>query len=249
MGGLPDYALVSLALPAHTEVDDVITLYKGMIGLVRRFGMAIVGGDISSAPQLVISITIFGSAGTSGGNILTRSTAIAGEKIAVTGYLGASAAGLEILTRHLSCDSESTSALSEAFLRPYPRVSEGRILVEKRVKTAIDISDGLVSDLGHICEMSKVSSRVEIDRIPVHPAVQSNFGDRAIDMALSGGEDYELLFTASDGIISKVKEAVSCPVTIIGEIVAGDESEITLLDGKGNLFQPQSRGWEHFGHR
>jgi thiamine-monophosphate kinase len=247
MGGLPRYALVSLALPGQTEVDDVTALYKGMIGLAQQFGTAIVGGDVSSAPQLVINIAILGSSVS--WDILTRSAARVGEKIAVTGYLGASAAGLEMLREHLSFDSESTSALREAFLKPYPRVVEGGILVEHGVIAAIDISDGLISDLGHICEMSKVSARVEIDKVPVHPAVKAHFGDRALRMALSGGEDYELLFTASTEVIDQVKEAVSCPVTVIGEIVAGEAGEVTLIDEKGSRVYLPGTGWEHFGKK
>ena len=246
MGGLPGYAVVSLALPGHTEVDDVTALYRGMIALAQRFGTAIIGGDVSSAPQLVINLTILGSAGSRERNILTRSAAGAGEKIAVTGYLGASAAGLEVLTENLKFDSESTSALKEAFLKPYPRINEGGILVEQGVKAAIDISVGLISDLSHICQMSKVSARVEIYRVPVHPAVKAHFGERAVNMALSGGEDYELLFTASEGIIDKVKGAISCPVTVIGEIVPGETGEITLLDDKGNCVILPEKGWEHF---
>ncbi len=246
MGGLPGYALVSLALPGNTEVDDVTALYRGMIGLAQRFGTAIIGGDVSSAPQLIINITILGSTGSREGKVLTRSAVGVGEKIAVTGYLGASAAGLEMLKEHLTFDSESTSALKEAFLKPYPRVDEGRILVEQGVKSAIDISDGLISDLGHICQMSKVSARVEIDRVPVHPAVKAHFGDRAVNMALSGGEDYELLFTASEGIIDRVKGATSCPVSVIGEIVPGEAGEIILLDAEGNRVSLAEKGWEHF---
>ncbi len=244
MGGLPRYALVSLALPGHTEVDDVTALYRGMIGLAQQFGVAIAGGDVSSAPQVVINITILGSAGNR--DILTRSAARAGDKVAVTGYLGASAAGLEILKKGLSLDTQSTTELKKAFLKPNPRVAEGRILVENGVRAAIDISDGLVSDLGHICRMSGVSARVEIDRVPVHPAVADSFGDGALIMALTGGEDYELLFTAGEGIIGKVKEAASCPVTVIGEIVASEAEEVILLDGKGNRIDLPGTGWEHF---
>jgi len=246
MGGLPGYALVSLALPGHTEVEDVTALYRGMIGLAQQFGTAIIGGDVSGAPQLVINITILGGTGSREGNILTRSSAGVGDKIAVTGYLGASAAGLEMLKEHLAFDSESASALKEAFLKPYPRVHEGRILIEQGVKAAIDISDGLISDLGHICQMSKVSARVEIERVPVHPAVKTHFGDRAVNMALAGGEDYELLFTASDDTVNRVKAATSCPVTVIGEIVPDETGEIVLLDAEGNRISLPEKGWEHF---
>lgn len=249
MGGIPRYALVSLALPGHTEVEDVTALYNGMVELAKRFDVAVVGGDTSSAPLVVINIIVLG--GTKGKDvpILTRSAARPGEKVAVTGYLGTAAAGLDLLSKGILLDDKTTASLKEAFLKPYPRVAEGQILVEYGVKAAIDISDGLISDLDHICQASQVSARVEIDRIPVLPEVKASFSDRAIELALSGGEDYELLFTASTEIIDRVKTNVSCPVTVIGEIGAGNAGEITVVDDKGEPVSLPSKGWEHFTTR
>lgn len=247
MGGVPRYALVSLALPDHTEVDDVTALYKGMIELAQQFEVAIVGGDTSRAPMVSVTITVLGS--TRNKHILTRSAAKPGDKIAVTGYLGGAAAGLEMLTNQLQFDPEAATYLRDVFLHPWPRIVEGQLLVEQGVKTAIDISDGLIADLKHICKASQVSARVEIDRVPVQPAVKANFGDKALELALSGGEDYELLFTASAEVIAKVKEVVSCPVTVIGEIVADKVGEVTLVDINGNPFNLRKTGWEHFTAR
>jgi len=246
MGGFPQYALVSLALPDHTEVEDVIKLYKGMVDLAQKFEVAVVGGDTSSAPLVVINITVLGSTRGRDKPILTRSAAKNGDKLAVTGYLGGAAAGLEILSKNLSLESETSVSLKEAFLRPYPRVAEGQLLIEHGVRAAIDISDGLISDLNHICQASQVSARIEIDRIPVLPAVRDSFGEKALEFALSGGEDYELLFTASAEVIDKVKAKASCPVTVIGEIGAGKAGEITLVDREGNPVKPTKAGWEHF---
>ena len=248
MGGLPRYALISLALPNHTEVKEVTALYKGMIELTQKWGVAIIGGDTSSAPVVAITITILGSTSRDK-HLLTRSAAKPGEQVAVTGYLGAAAAGLEMLTRQLQFSPEDTAYLRKAFLRPYPRITEGQLLVEQGVKTAIDISDGLISDLGHICKLSRVSARIEVDRVPVHPPVKANFNEKSLELALSGGEDYELLFTGSVKTIDKVKEAVSCPVTVIGEIIADEIGEVTLVDSKGNPFNLAKTGWEHFTAR
>lgn len=249
MGGLPRYALVSLALPGHTEVADVTTLYKGMIELAQRFEVAIVGGDTSSAPLVAINITILGSAKGQDKDILTRSAAKPGDKVAVTGELGAAAAGVRMLNRKLQFNPEATACFKKTALCPYPRIAEGQLLVEQKVKTAIDISDGLIKDLSHICQSSQVGARIEIDRVPIHPEVRANFGDSALELALSGGEDYELLFTASTEVIDKVKKAASCPVTIIGEIIAGKTGEITLVDKKGEPFNLGKTGWEHFTPR
>jgi thiamine-monophosphate kinase len=246
MGGVPKYALVSLALPDHTEVDDVTAFYQGMIELAQQFGVAIVGGDTSSSPLVAINITVLGSAKNNGKHILTRSGAKAGDKVAVTGYLGAASAGWEMLTKGLQFDPEATAYLKRAFLHPYPRIAEGQLLVDHGVKTAIDISDGLVSDLNQICKVSQVSARIEVDRVPIQPTVKANFGDRALELALSGGEDYELLFTASTEGIDKIKARAPCPITVIGEIVADKAGKITLVDSQGNPFIISRKGWEHF---
>ena len=245
MGGMPRYALVSLALPRQTEVEDVTALYQGMIELARRFGVAIVGGDTDCAPLLAITVTIFGSADPKK-HVLTRSTAKPGEQVAVTGYLGAAAAGLEMLSKQLQFDPDATTYFRNAFLHPYPRIAEGQLLVEQGVKTAIDISDGLISDLRQVCKASKVGARIGIDCVPIHPAVKANFGDKSLELALSGGEDYELLFTGSSEVIDKVKRAAPCPVTVIGEITADEVGKITLIDKKGKPFELHKAGWEHF---
>ena len=244
MGGVPRYALVSLAIPSHTEVEDVTALYKGMIDLAQQFGVTIIGGDINSAPLVAITITILGCTKNRDKHILTRSAAQPGEQVVVTGYLGAAAAGLEMLTKQLQFDPEATTLLKRAFLHPYPRLAEGQLLIDHGVKTAIDISDGLISDLNQVCKSSQVGARIEIDRVPIQPTVKANLSQKSLELALSGGEDYELLFTASAEIIDKVKRAASCPITAIGDIV--DDKKITLVDSQGNPFTPGKAGWEHF---
>jgi len=245
MGGVPRYALVSLALPDNTEVDDVTALYAGMIDLVQQYGVAIIGGDTSSAPIVAITITILGASPKK--QLLTRSAARPGEIIAVTGFLGAAAAGLEMLKLKLQFDPPATARFKQAFLYPYPRIAEGQLLAEQGVKTAIDISDGLISDLSQICKASQVGARIEADRVPIEPMVKAEFGERALELALSGGEDYELLFTAGAEVINRVKRAASCPITPIGKIVAG--KGVTVVDSRGKPFNLGKRGWEHFKTR
>ena len=249
MGGLPRYALVSLALPDNTEVDDVTALYTGMIELAQQYGVAIIGGDISSAPLVAITITILGNTKSQDKHILTRSAAKPGEQVAVTGELGAAAAGLEMLTKKLQFDPQATACFKGAFLHPYPRIAEGQLLVEQGVKTAIDLSDGLISDLKQICKASQVSAQVKIERVPIEPMVKAEFGEKSLELALSGGEDYELLFTGRTEVIDRVKKAASCPITVIGEIIAGKEGGVTLVDSQGNPTNLGKAGWEHFTTR
>ena len=243
MGGIPQYALLSLGLPADTEVESVTELYEGMAELARLFNVSIVGGDTVEAPVVVLSLAVVGKAGKNQ-NILTRSAATPGERIAVTGYLGASAAWLAILRKGLKFD-EKTAALREAHLKPHPRVAEGQILARHGVKAAIDLSDGLVSDLDKLCKASGVGAHLFVNQVPIHPIVQNSFGDDAINLALSGGEDYELLFTTKGEVINKVREAMPCTVTVIGEIVA-EPRQVTTLDEHGNEVKLEKAGWEHF---
>lgn len=244
MGGTPKYALLSLALPGELEVENVAQFCHSVASLAAKFGVAIVGGNISTAPNIVINITVFGSAKTR--SILKRSTATPGEQIAVTGNLGLSAAGLKMFKEKISLDAQVAGILRKAHLQPVPKIKEGQILAQHGVKTAIDISDGLIADLEHICEASKVGAKIKVVQLPVHPMVKANFPDYH-ELALYGGEDYELLFTADKNIIVQVRKALNYPITIIGDIVEeGLPDRVTLLDHKGNTIPASNRGWEHF---
>jgi thiamine-monophosphate kinase len=244
MGGIPKYALLSLALPAHLQVEDISKFINSMMHTAREFGVAIVGGNIAAASNVIVTVTIIGY--TKGKTMLKRSTASPGEQIAVTGYMGLSAAGLEMLKGKPVSDSEASNLLRRAHFKPVPRVQEGQILIEQGVKTAIDISDGLVADLDHICESSKVSAKIKIEQVPVHPTMAANFPNYR-DLALYGGEDYELLLTADEAIIARAKQVLGCPLTVIGNITQEKlPTRVTLVDNKGNIVPYKKGGWEHF---
>ncbi|UCD21496.1 MAG: thiamine-phosphate kinase [Chloroflexota bacterium] len=246
MGGIPKFALLSLALPGEMEVEDISKFANSMMHLAREFGVAIVGGNVATAPNLIITVAIMGCSKSE--VILKRSTASPGEKIAVTGYLGLSAAALEMFKGNLILDPETSNVLRKAHFKPVPRVKEGQILIDRGIRTAIDISDGLIADLGHICELSKVSARIKIEQIPVHPAVTANFTNYQ-ELALSGGEDYELLFTANKATIARAKQDLNCPVTVIGEITEEElPTRVTVVDSKGSIIPYKKEGWEHFKH-
>jgi thiamine-monophosphate kinase len=154
-----------------------------------------------------------------------------------------------MLTRKLNLEAKISDCLREGFAQPQPRLEEGRLLVAKGVKTCIDISDGLLADLSHICRASWVGGVVEIERLPIRNEVKSAFGERSIDMALSGGEDYQLLFTAPPEVIKKAQKASAYPVTVIGEIVAENAGQIILIDKEGKRVPAEARGWDHFRKR
>lgn len=247
MGGSPRYALVSLALCGETEVNDIVLFYQGMLCLAREFEVAIIGGNISRAPLVSVSVAVYGDSPGPADRLLTRSTAHVGDKIAVTGSLGAAAGGFEMLSKRLAFDPESMAALRRAFLRPVPRVKEAGTIVAGGVRTAIDISDGLFSDLGHICRASQLGACVRARQLPVARAVSDNFGARGLELALTGGEDYELLFTAPADLVKATSAALEregCPVTVIGEMTA-NEARVTVLDEDGKEIDLPKRGWDH----
>jgi thiamine-monophosphate kinase len=242
MGGSPRYALVTLAMPADTNKETAEELYAGMLELANGKGVAIAGGDTSASPLVFINVAL---TGVSGKHLLTRSAARPGDVVAVTGYLGVAAAGWRFLKSGQEIPSEAAPLLA-AFQRPIPHLAEGSLLVEAGVKAAIDVSDGLVADLGHICEQSKVGARIEIPRLPLHPAVKTLFPAEAIQMALGGGEDYKLLFTAPAEIITRVSLKSTCEITVIGEVTDKHPGQVELFDESGKPFKTPDEGWQHF---
>ena len=244
MGGLPHYALVALALPQDTNADDITKLYEGMINIAKEYGVAIAGGNISKAPQVSITVTVLGSAPDN--KILKRSNAKAGDVIAVTGYAGSAAAGLKMMMEKLKLKAVDAKYLRNAFLHPVPRVAEGQLLLKHGITAAIDTSDGLLADLRHICEASRVGAKVNVDLVPINDAVKANLGDKALELALGGGEDYELLFTGSAVAIDGVKQEAKRPVTIIGSIIKDKAAGIGLYDNNGQPLKTAKAGWTHF---
>ncbi|MFH1646336.1 MAG: AIR synthase-related protein, partial [Chloroflexota bacterium] len=156
------------------------------------------------------------------------------------------AAGLEQRTKKLAFEPEVTVDLRDAFLHPVPRLDEGRVLIENGITTAIDISDGLVADLRHICGASRVGARVHADKLPVHKMVKNSFGEKALELALGGGEDYELLFTGAADIVDKAGAAMACPVTVIGEITGDKPGHIDLVNAASRAIKTGRTGWRHF---
>ena len=244
MGGIPRYALVSLAVPWDTEVEDILTLYEGMIEIANLYGVAIAGGNISASEKVVINITLHGHSEEM--KLLSRSSARIGDVIAVTGFTGLSAAGFLMFKKQLSFNKEPSELFRGAHLKPVPRVKEGQTLIKLGVKTAIDISDGLLADLGHICDASNVSALIKAGDVPVNSALKNSFKDDYLSLALNGGEDYELLFTASPHVTNKVKSALNCPVTVIGEIIEHGSIPVKLTDSNGKEISVPGTGWNHF---
>lgn len=248
MGGAPRWALVSLALPASLAVDWVDAFYAGLDGILAEFGAFVVGGNLSGGDGIVADLTLLGEVERD--RLLTRAGARPGDLICVTGSLGRSAAGRAALDASLN-DPAAWDAITAHFA-PTPRVREGRALAAASGVTAmIDLSDGLASDLGHICEASDVGAVVDAGRLPVADdarQIAGRLGLDALALALTGGEDFELLFTAAPGAVERLRAAVGgatgTPVTVIGEIrPAGAGRRLVGADGVTDL---RAGGWDHF---
>ncbi|MER3424379.1 MAG: thiamine-phosphate kinase, partial [Nitrospiraceae bacterium] len=210
MGGRPEYLLVALAIPSSCRSAEIEALYRGLMAASRPHGVVLIGGDISASQGgLFVSITLVGSVAS--GQALTRNTARTGDLLYVTGTLGDSLVGLEILSTSRQkrrtafgraktrWTDPTTRFLIERHLRPTPRIKEGQALATNRIATAaIDLSDGLSGDLAHLCEESGVGAEVEAAALPLSPVCRAYAAAGRVDpihLALKGGEDYELLFT------------------------------------------------------
>ena len=252
MGGIPTFLLTSIILPAGTPVDFINLLYKGIKERADEFAVALIGGNTSASPEKIVITTIM-LGEVPKDQVIFRKGASAGDVIYVTGRLGDSSLGLKIWKE------KDDKIITDPFLKdamlahidPFPRVREGRKLAEKNLATSmIDISDGLISDLRHIAEESMVGAKIWLDKIPISTALKRWLVDHPADitLSLSGGEDYELLFTAPKAntpLIENMAKELGIPITQIGEIVS-QEYGVTVLDDKGGVFQPPSNGFEHW---
>ena len=244
MGGLPLYALVTLGLPPDSEVADLESLYRGMLDVSNEHGVSIVGGDIVRSPVVFVTVALTGLCEAAP---MLRSTAMVGDLLAVTGYLGSSAGGLKLMLEPANRDDEAAHYLRESHRRPRPRVAEGLVLSGQGVSSAMDVSDGLLDDVSKLCRSSGVVARVDVSQLPVHPLLRVVFAEEHRDLALNGGEDYELIFTASEKTMAAVMRALTSSATVIGEIVEGEPGRVELYGSEPDEpLNTDRAGWDHF---
>ena len=245
MGGRPRNFLLSLAIPATISVEFVDEFSSGLLDLANDFEVKLLGGDTcSSRSGLIVSITLYGEQEQS--RIVKRTGALPGDAVFVTGTLGDSALGLELLRK-----GQREGYCIERHLDPKPRVGEGMALAESRLVSAmIDVSDGLLADLGHITDSSGVGARLWLDRIPLSSEFAAHFANGCSGrhaLAFSGGEDYELLFTAPAHRCSEIRELLArfgTPVAEIGEITANPG--ILVVSPEGSIVPVAKAGFDHF---
>jgi thiamine-monophosphate kinase len=259
MGARARWALVSIGLPPDIwESGFAEELYDGYLKLADQYGVELVGGDVSRTPEKVVLDSILIGECDSGRAIL-RHGAAPGDEIFVTGFLGDAAAGLRLIERGARVHNEngpqrleehSVDRLLLRQLRPDPRVGWGLLLGEQQLASAmIDISDGLSSDLNHLCKESGVGAVIDAARIPIDEVVTEICGRRALDplmLALHGGEDFELLFTVKPENVGKLPKRVDgVPVTCIGSIKKASAG-VKISEG-ARVWNLEPGGWEHFG--
>jgi thiamine-monophosphate kinase len=234
MGGVPRAAFLSLALPPELPQIWVDRFIAGLLKLAGQFSVSLAGGDTAESPAGVLAdIMVLGSVPT--GEAILRSGARPGDFIYVTGTLGSAVAALN----QLRDGKKLRPRAHPKHFYPQPRVAVGQFLREKKLASAmIDISDGLSTDLGHICEESGVGATVYAEALPV------GGGKDGLMLALHGGDEYELLFTAAPNR-QVPKKIAGVPVTRIGEILSGKDIRLATADGKTHPLKPA--GWEHFG--
>lgn len=243
-GGRPRAFLTSIALTPDTEVGFVEELYKGMLEEAGRFGISLVGGDTSKGGALVIAIVLLGEADV--GEIVYRRGARVGDLIFVTGTLGDAALGLVELKKG------GKGELVRRHLAPTPRVAAGYQIARRGLATAmIDISDGLVADLHHLAEASGVGGKLWLSSIPLSEDYQREVKEYTEDpylLALTGGEDYELLFTSpperSKEIVGVARE-IGIPITQVGEVVSADMG-VRIYKDDGTEYRLEQSGYDHF---
>lgn len=243
MGARPRQFLLSIALPAKLSLEFVDGFMEGVLEQAERFGVTLVGGDTcASLGGLAISITALGEQLPQ--HVLKRSGAAPGDLVCLTGTVGDAALGLDELRQGVR-----QGYLAARQLDPTPRVAAGVGLAEAGLASAmIDVSDGVLADLGHICELSGVGARLELARLPLSDEYRAACGADPYALALSGGEDYELLFCIPREKEARVKEllkGLGLRFSVIGEITR--ESSLQLATPEGGAYQPGKRGFDHFG--
>jgi len=251
MGGRPLFILLSLGIPVEMNVALIQDIYKGMKDICEHYRVNILGGDTVASPdKLIINISLIGDAIEK--EVIYRSGARPGDKIYLTGNVGDSAAGLKILKNEISPPNSIGSHFIKVHNEPKPLIETGRIIATSGLASAmIDLSDGLLSDLGHICKESGVGAMLFRSKIPLSSELKilaslANFNP--LDLALSGGEDYLLLITVPEEKIQDLellfKDKRPSPLYLIGEI--REKEGIGMVNDDGSIEEISIRGFNHF---
>jgi len=242
MGGQPRFCVVSIGVPPRYSARSLLQLEAGIVDAATASGAVVVGGNLSRSEQLFVSVTLIGDAPR---RLVTRHGARPGDRVYVTGTLGDAALAVERLSGRAG--AKVAPPVLRRLLEPSPRVRAGQILADKGLASAmIDVSDGLVQDLGHLCRASRVRGVIRATDVPVSVAYRRACGTER-RLALSGGEDYELLCTVPARHVKHledVRRQLACPITCIGEITRG--RGVRIVGAQGGVVYESTGGYDHF---
>ena len=245
MGADPQYLLIATTLGPALTIDDLDALVEGLAESCRFHGVRVAGGDVVRGPATSISIAAYGriEGGTADAPLLRRSRARAGDFVAVSGTPGASAAGLALIEVGRAAEV-GVEMLLLAHRRPVARVALGQAAAASGLRCAMDVSDGLLQDLGHVAVASEVGIELAAASLPLHPAAVGALGARtALDLALGGGEDFELILTGPREVLVRL-DTPEAPVTLIGRVVPDHPGEVIVWGEDGEAYEPPRRGWD-----
>jgi len=247
MGATPRVATVTLGLTGNEPVARLVEMYRGLGNLAKWANIAIAGGDVVRSEQgMFCDLTAIGSGAAD--SLIRRAGPRLGNLVVVSGYLGAAAAGLELLQGN-NRGARSAGVLIEALLRPVPRLHLGLQLAAAGVTSGMDLSDGLYGDLVKLLRRSGVAAEIEMEKVPVAAAVRALFPDRWFELATRGGEDYELLLTIPPDRLDdlcRAGEDTGSTITVIGRIIEGEPGTIVEVDDGGNRHPVKPGAFDHF---
>lgn len=250
MGAEPLGYLLTCAWPKDIREDWVAGFVQGLAADQKTFGIHVLGGDMTSTPgPMTLSLTALGHVAP--GQALRRATARAGDLIFVSGGIGDGALGLKVLTGAFpNLEAEPAAFLAERYRRPQPRLALGQALAASGLATAcLDVSDGLVADVGHIAETSGLAAEIVAHRVPLSPAARLLLADdlELFPLTLTGGDDYELCFTVDPeraAEVAALAERLGLPLTQVGRMAEGEG--VRVLDRDGAALPLSKSGWTHF---
>ena len=254
MAASPRYALVSIGLPRDVEASWVVELYGGMRAACEEYALSLVGGDTNRSEAIVLSVTVVGEVAPA--RAVARSGAQPGDLIVVTGSLGAAAGGLALSRAPKATAARALSTpwgreLLDTLARPIARVGEAQTLAQVGATAMMDLSDGLAKDVSRLCAESDVGARVDLARLPVSGALRDGaavLGVDPVELAVGGGEDYELLATIDltdlERARSELDERFGTALTDVGVIT--ERRGLVAVDAEGRETPLEPLGWDHF---
>ena len=242
MGGTPLAGLVTLGIPEDMLLEDFDSLYDGILSACKEYQTVVLGGDIVASRVLFVSVAMIGSCEKTP---ILRSGAQIGDVIAVSGSLGDALGGLQLLEQGSAINTEASRRLIEKQRRPKVNVDFAQLSKILGIHAMMDLSDGLLIDLAKLAHSSGVATQIQASLVPISDDLQKEFPLKAEEMALNGGEDYELLLVGAENTLQDFVNRHP-KAAIIGKVIEGERGNVTVFDASGFEMELSDLNWEHF---